>query len=72
MIAAAGEVTPTISASGFTAGDVLVLRNSTAQTINLADGGNFKLSAAYAMTVDDTLTLVWDGTDWVEVSRSAN
>lgn len=38
-----------------------------------SDGvGNVKLSAAFTATADDTLTLVSDGTNWFEKSRSAN
>ena len=33
---------------------------------------NIKLSAAFTSTADDTMTLVYDGTNWYEVSRSVN
>jgi len=70
-ISAAGEVTPTITA-GFTAGDLLVLINTSAQTINIADSGTAKLTAAFAMGQYDSLTLWSDGTNWIEVSRANN
>jgi len=69
-IQAAGEVTPTITIG--TAGDVLVLINVGDQTINIADSGTVKLTAAWAGGADDVLTLWCDGTDWIEVSRAAN
>jgi hypothetical protein len=69
-IIAAGEVTPTITAG--TAGDLLVLINTGTQTINIADTGTQMLSAAWAAGQYDTLTLICDGTNWLEVSRSGN
>jgi len=69
-IQAAGEVTPTITAG--TAGDLLVLINTSAQTINIADTGIQMLSAAWAGGQYDTLTLWCDGTNWLELSRSDN
>jgi hypothetical protein len=69
-IQAAGEVTPTITAG--TVGDLLVLINVGAETINIADTGTQKLSAAWAGGADDVLVLWSDGTNWIEISRSAN
>jgi len=70
-ISAAGEVTPTITA-GATAGDLVVLVNTSAQTINLADSGTLMLTAAAALGQYDTLTLMSDGTNWLELSRADN
>ena len=36
------------------------------------DGSNLKLNGNFSGTADDVLKLVCDGTDWFEVSRSAN
>jgi hypothetical protein len=41
-----------------------------AVTVN--DGGNLKLAGNFTMQSDDVLTLVSDGTNWFEVSRSDN
>ena len=70
-IVAAGEVTPTITA-GATDGNWLVLSNASAQTINVADSGTAKLSAAWAGGQYDVLVLRSDGTNWIEISRSNN
>jgi len=48
----------------------LVLRFADALTV--VDGGNLKLAGDFATTAGDVLTLISDGTDWVEMSRSAN
>lgn len=70
-ITAAGEVTPTITA-GATAGDLLVLINTSAQVVNIADSGTAKLTAAAALNQFDVLVLWSDGTNWIEVSRADN
>jgi len=71
-IQAASEVTPVVSTSGYTAGDVLVLINVGSETINLADSGTAKLSTDWAAGQDDVLALWFDGTNWVETSSSNN
>lgn len=38
----------------------------------LSDVGNVRLSADWTPTQYDTLSLVFNGTDWLEVSRSTN
>jgi len=38
----------------------------------LSDAATLKLSAAITGTADDTITLVYDGTNWFEVARSVN
>jgi hypothetical protein len=71
-LSSAGTVTPTIATGAAAAGDVVVMVNTTATTINLADSGTAKLSAAAALGQYDTLTLLFDGTNWIELSRSDN
>lgn len=66
----AAEVTATIAAGD--AGATLVLVNTANTTINIADTGAAKLSAAAALGQYDSLTLISDGTNWIEVSRSDN
>jgi hypothetical protein len=39
---------------------------------DITDGGTLKLSANWTPDADDTITLVFDGTNWFEKSRSAN
>lgn len=43
-----------------------------AGALTFTDGNNLKLSGDFVTTADDTITLVCDGTNWVEVCRSAN
>lgn len=41
-------------------------------TTTVSDAGNIVLAEAFSATAGDTLTLVCDGIDWYEVSRSSN
>lgn len=43
-----------------------------AGALTVTDGSNLKLNGNFVTTADDCLTLVCDGTNWYEVSRSAN
>lgn len=38
----------------------------------VAETGNIKLSAAFTSTADDTMELIFDGTNWFELTRSVN
>ena len=57
--------------SGLQSGQVLVIL-LTSNAAELADSGNCNLASTYAMTVNDTITLIWNGSTWYETSRSAN
>ena len=50
----------------------LIFQTAASTTAQLAASGNAKLSAAWEPTQYDSLRLSWDGTYWVEVSRSDN
>jgi hypothetical protein len=57
--------------TGGVVGQIVVLLFTDSGT-SIADSGNFKLSAAFSSSTDATLTLVYTGTSWVEITRSAN
>jgi hypothetical protein len=40
--------------------------------LTLTDGSNLKLAGNFVTTADDSITLVCDGTNWIEVGRSVN
>lgn len=67
-----------ITTTGWTAGSVAYLDFSGVLTVNDSTGGcgantaNVNVSAAYTTTANDTLTIVFDGTNWVELGRSVN
>lgn len=64
--------TITLSATGAVTGQVYVLIGPATNAIQLADSGTAALSAAWEPGANDTLTLVFDGTNFVELARSAN
>lgn len=72
QLSSGAEITPTVTTTGVTAGTLLVLINTTDTTINLADSGTMMLTAAAALGQYDSLTLWFDGTNWIEVSRADN
>lgn len=57
--------------NGLQTGQLLVLQSAAADVV-LADGGTLALSGAWDSDAKDVITLIWDGTNWVEISRSMN
>ena len=60
---------------GVAAGQILTITaNNTARSVVAKDGtGNLKLAGDFTMdNTEDTLMLVYDGSNWLEVSRSGN
>jgi hypothetical protein len=45
---------------------------SFADALTFTDGSNLKLAGNFTTTADDTITLVSDGANWIEQSRSVN
>jgi len=43
-----------------------------AQGVELVDGGTFSMAGDFGPDNNDTITLIWDGVDWVEVARRNN
>lgn len=65
-----------IGTAGYVAGDIVTLKFSGALTVNDNTGGAaagfapVQLTGAFTSTADDVLRLLYDGTDWKEVSRA--
>lgn len=70
-LTSAGSVQTALIAAG-TAGDLLTLVNNTNTTITISDTGTLKLGGNRALGQFDTLTLISDGTNWVERSFGNN
>ena len=70
LTSADGVFTANVAAG--VAGRLLVLWNVANTTITISDTGTIMLSAVWAGTQYDTLTLLSDGTNWLEISRSTN
>ena len=61
--------------NGGTAGDILILRTANnARDVTVKDGtGNIALASDFLMdTIQDTITLLYNGTTWLEICRSNN
>lgn len=70
-IESAGNVTITSIVTG-TAGDLLYLVNTAAHTIKLPDAGTLKLSGELDLGQYDTVLLMSDGTNWIQIATSNN
>ena len=55
-------------------GQILILENFSTNLITISDNSNVQLmgGTSYGLLQYDTLTLIWDGNDWVEITRSNN
>jgi len=59
-----------VSGTSVEAGTVITIIFDDALTFT--DGSNLKLAGNFVTTADDTITLVYDGSNWYEKSRSVN
>jgi hypothetical protein len=67
------NVTGTTTITSITAGqpdEIVTLIFAGALTVT--DGSNLRLNGNFVTTADDTLTLISDGTNWIEMARSTN
>jgi len=59
--------------SGTVNGQLLVLVNENASdAITIVDGANTNLSGDAVLGADDTLMVMWDGNDWLEIAQGDN
>jgi hypothetical protein len=70
--ATATNRTFTLSATGAVTGQVYVLIAPATNACEIADTGIQVLSAAWSPNASDTLTLLFNGTNFLELARSAN
>jgi hypothetical protein len=59
-----------IAAASTSAGRLVILRFD--GVLTFTDGNNLKIAGNFVTSDEDTITLISDGTNWYEVSRSAN
>ena len=58
--------------SAMPVGYLLILKNDSAFTVSITDTATIMLSASWSGSQYDTLTLISDGTNWLELARSVN
>ena len=63
--------TTTAIADGDIVGQLLLLVNENASdTITIDDAANTRLSGNAVLGNDDSLLLIWDGADWLEIAQA--
>lgn len=62
----------TASIAALPAGNIVVFENLSTNTITLTDTGTLKLGGNAALGQYDTLTVISDGTNWIQVSKVDN
>ena len=68
----ASEAVQTSDVTCGSEGDIVIYANTVNQTITLTDTGALKLTGNFAMGQYDTLTVLNDGTNCLEIARSNN
>ncbi len=55
-------------------GDLLILEGPSSGSVTIKNGANVKLKGGLDRTLqsEDTLTLIWNGSDWIEIAYSDN
>lgn len=66
----AGPTTITNFTNGVRGQEIVIIFENNNAT--LSDAGTLKLNGGFVSTADDTMRLVFDGTNWFELSRSVN
>jgi hypothetical protein len=62
---------PQIAAATTVGQELVLVGRSDANTVTLEDGTGLDLNGDITLAASTVLSLVWDGTNWVEMSRSA-
>jgi hypothetical protein len=72
IAAAVNVYTDNLLRAGALTGQLWILQNIGTPTVTITDANTCNLASTYAMGISDTLTLIFDGTSWVELGRSDN
>jgi Head domain of trimeric autotransporter adhesin len=66
-----GTTTFNTIVAGLQQGQILIIEFTANVTVT-DNTGNLRLNGNFIATVDDTLQLIWNGSNWIELQRSAN
>lgn len=69
LVTVTGTTTITSIAASYQDREVVLVFSAAVQ---VTDGGNLRLAGNFAATAGDTLSLICDGTNWIEVCRSGD
>ena len=76
ILSAASAVTSSTTlaiTAGVSVGQILILQGThDTNTVTIKDSAGTSLAGDATLGVGDTLTLIWSGSSWVEISRSNN
>lgn len=72
QLLSAAAATATSSITAGTAGQVVIFTNTSTNTIVLTDTGTLMLTGNITLGQYDTLTLISDGTNWLQLSTANN
>lgn len=74
IAAETGTIDTLDTINGGTTGMILILKADSGDSITVAGGGNIDINTTgnFNMTGGGTITLIYDGSNWLETSRSAN
>jgi hypothetical protein len=61
---------PQIAAGATDGQELIIVGRTDAKPVLLEDGTGLVLNGSWTAYADSTLTLRWDGTNWVEITRS--
>jgi acyl-[acyl carrier protein]--UDP-N-acetylglucosamine O-acyltransferase len=71
-ISAAGNIGTSAIAAGAAPGSLLIIENIANVSIVLTDTGTTMLTGNLTLGQYDTVALIWDGTNWVQLTTSNN
>jgi len=58
--------------NGKAVGDTLILEGPSSGSVAVKNGANVLLNGGTTLSAEDTLTLIWNGADWMEIAHSNN
>ncbi len=71
--AAVTSNTTTAIVDGYFVGQLLIIEGTdNTNTITIKDNANTKMAGDVVLGINDTITFMWDDTDWIELARSNN
>jgi hypothetical protein len=73
VVSSAGANATATGIDAGTTGQLLIIKGTNAvSTVTISDGGTSKIGGAAVLGANDTLTVYFDGTNWVELARATN